>query len=218
MIKGVIFDLDGVLVTTDELHYRAWKRLAEEEGIPFSREVNHRQRGIGRMESLEVLLERSPRKYSDEEKVALADRKNTYYRDSLATLRSSDALPGSRSLLRALRAKGIKVAVASASKNTPTIMERVDLSREVDAVADGREISHSKPDPEVFLLAARKLGLKPEVCLVVEDAPAGIEAGRRAGMAVFAIGPRERHPDVAHCTEGLNRITADVLLALGTTT
>lgn len=215
MIRGVIFDLDGVLVTTDELHYQAWQRLADEEGIPFSREINHRQRGIGRMESLEVLLEAATRRYTDTEKVALAERKNTYYRDSLQDLTPEDALPGARDMLRALRAAGIQLAVGSASRNTPLIMERVDLVREVDAVADGNEVQNSKPDPEVFLLAAKKLGLPPDACLVVEDAPAGIEAGRRAGMAVFAIGGKERHPDVEHIASDLVGLTPADLLGSG---
>jgi beta-phosphoglucomutase len=211
-IRGVVFDLDGVLVTTDELHYLAWKRLADEEGIPFDRETNHRLRGIGRMESLEILIERAPRAYVVEEKIEMAERKNRYYRDSLASLTPDDALPGARAMLRALRERGIRLAVASASRNTPLIMERVDLLGAVDAVADGNEATKSKPDPAVFLLAARKLGLRPEECLAVEDAPAGIEAARRAGMAVFAIGPRSRHPDVDRVASGLDAVTPDDLL------
>ncbi len=214
-IRGVIFDLDGVLVTTDDLHYQAWQRLADEEKIEFNREINHRQRGIGRMESLDVLLELSPRHYSQAEKEALADRKNNYYRESLQTLKPADALPGARAMLKALRERGIKIAVASASRNTPTIMKQVDLGGAVDAVADGSEVKKSKPDPEVFLLAAKKLGFTPDECIVVEDAPAGIEGGRRAGMAVFAIGPSERHPDVKHRAEGLDTVTPEELLACG---
>jgi beta-phosphoglucomutase len=215
MIRGVIFDLDGVLVTTDELHYAGWRRLAEEEGIPFTREDNVRQRGVSRMESLAILLEKSPRAYAPPEREALAARKNDYYRAMLAALTPDDALPGAREMLRALRERDIAVAVASASRNTPLIMERVDLAREVDAVADGNEVSRSKPDPEVFLLAAEKLGLPPATCLVVEDAAAGIEGGRRAGMAVFAIGPASRHPDVAHRAESLAEVTPEELLAAG---
>ncbi len=211
-IRGVIFDLDGVLVTTDELHYRAWARLAEEEGIPFSREINVRQRGIGRMESLDVLLEQSPKTYTDEEKAALAERKNNYYREQLETLTPNDALPGARAICRALRERGIKIAVGSASRNTPKIMAKVDLEKEVDAVADGNQVSSSKPYPKVFLLAAKQLGLPPTECLVVEDATAGIEAGRRGGMHVFAIGPAERHPDVPHRRDDLTTIGVDDLL------
>jgi alpha,alpha-trehalose phosphorylase len=212
-IQAVLFDLDGVLVTTDEFHYQAWQRLADEEGIYFDREINHRLRGIGRMESLEILLERSPRAYTLEQKKALAERKNGYYRDSLNTLTPRDVLPGALEILRGLRARGVKTAVGSASRNAPTIMQRTGLTAEVDAIVDGSEVKLSKPDPEVFLLAARKVGVPPEQCLVVEDAPAGIESGRRAGMRVFGIGPRERHPDVARVAEGMDRVTVDDVLS-----
>jgi beta-phosphoglucomutase len=213
MDAGIIFDLDGVLVTTDDLHFRAWQRLAREENIPFSREINHRQRGIGRMESLDVLLEQAGRNYRDDEKRAMADRKNSYYCEMLKTLTPEDALPGARRLLRELRDRNIKVAVASASRNTPIIMRQVDLVGEVDAIADGNEVTRSKPDPAVFLLAAQKIERTPAHCVVVEDAPAGIEGGRRAGMAVFAIGPRSRHPDVFHIAETLVSVTVNDLLA-----
>jgi beta-phosphoglucomutase len=117
--RAVIFDLDGVLVSTDELHYRAWQRLADEEGIPFDRGVNRRLRGVGRMESLEIMLERSPRPYAPHEEAALADRKNRYYRESLKTLTPGDVLPGVWQILRGLKARGVKVAVASSSRNAP---------------------------------------------------------------------------------------------------
>jgi len=215
MIRGVIFDLDGVLVTTDEFHYLAWKRLAEEEGIPYDREVQRRQRGVGRMDSLEVMLERAPRAYSQEEKVAMAERKNGYYRQSLQKLSPADLLPGATEALDKLRQRGIKTAIASSSKNTPLIIERVVLVGKVDAVVDGNDITHSKPHPEVFLLSAERMGLTAEHCLVVEDAPAGIEAGRRAGMAVFGIGTPDRLPGVEHLAPGLADVTVDELLAAG---
>lgn len=212
MIKGVIFDLDGVLVTTDELHFQAWTRLAEEEGIPCDRSVNHRQRGIARMASLDVLLERASRSYTVAEKRAFAERKNAYYRESLSMLGPCDTLPGARDLLRALREHGILLAVGSASRNAPLIMARTDLRREVDVVVDGTHVSRSKPDPEVFLLAAQRLGLDSGECLVVEDAAAGIEAARRAGMGVLAIGSRERFPDVERVVGGLADVDASMLL------
>lgn len=215
MIKGVIFDLDGVLVTTDEFHYQAWNKLAEDEGIPFTREDNHRQRGISRAASLDVLLEKSPRAYSQAEKDEMMERKNNTYRKLLDTLTPDDLLPNALEMVRALRKRGIKVAVGSASRNTPAIMKQVGLDTEVDAVADGNDAKNSKPDPEVFLLAAERLGLEPSECLVVEDAPAGVEAGRRGGMAVFAIGPKERHPDVPNRAETLADVTPDELLAAG---
>jgi beta-phosphoglucomutase len=215
MIRGVIFDLDGVLVSTDELHYRAWSRLAEEEGIPFDRAVNHRMRGISRMASLEVLLEQASRAYAPREKSEMAERKNGYFRALLRTLTPQDALPGARAMLRALRARHIKLAVASASRNTPLIMARVALEADVDAVVDGNDVTRPKPDPQCFLLAARRLGLEPPECLVVEDAAAGIEAGRRAGMAVFGIGTRDRLPGVKHVAENLAAVSIEALLAAG---
>ncbi len=212
-IRGVIFDLDGVLVSTDEFHFQGWRRLAEEEGIPFSREDNHRQRGVSRMESLEVILEKSSRNYSDAEKEEMATRKNDYYRASLENLRPTDALPGAREMLEALRERGIKIAVGSSSKNTPMIMQKVDLKKYMDAVADGNDITHSKPHPEVFLLAAERLGLSPEECVVVEDAEAGVEAARRGGMGVYAIGPVERFPDVRSRSESLQGVSPEDLLS-----
>jgi beta-phosphoglucomutase len=187
-IQGVIFDLDGVLVTTDEYHYLGWKRLAEELGIPFSREDNHRQRGVSRMESLEVILEKTTRTFSQTEKHELAERKNRYYVELLQNLAPADALTGARDLLEELKRRGLLLAVGSSSRNTPLIMQKVDLCRYFDAVADGNDITRSKPDPEVFLLAAVRLGLDPASCVVVEDAEAGVAAAKAAGMRCIGVG------------------------------
>ena len=150
MIKAVIFDLDGVLVTTDELHYRAWKQLADEENIKgFTRADNIRQRGVSRMASLEVLLEKSSRQYSDAEKEALAYRKNNIYVKSLESLDKSAVLDGVFEFIAYLKEKGIKTAVGSASKNTPMILEKTGLTEFFDAVSCGLDTQKSKPDPEV---------------------------------------------------------------------
>jgi len=215
MIQGVIFDLDGVLVRTDELHYRAWKRLADREGIYFDRNINHRLRGVSRMDSLEIILARAKRGYSDAEKAYLAEQKNRWYRELLADLAPGDLLPGARAMLRALRERDVRTAIASASKNAKTIIERAGLVGWVDAVVDGHDFERSKPDPEVYALAADRLGLPPAACLVVEDAAAGIEAGRRAGMAVFGVGPAARLPTVARGAETLAEVTPEGLLAAG---
>jgi beta-phosphoglucomutase len=215
MIRGVIFDLDGVLVTTDELHYRSWQRLADEEGIRFDRRINERLRGISRTESLEIVLEGSPRAYSPDEKHALADRKNAYYRELVQRLTPADLLPGALEIVSALRRRGIRTAVGSSSKNTSLIMERLGLQPYFDAVVDGNDITRSKPDPEVFLLAARRLGLPAEECLVVEDAPAGIESARRAGMPVFGIGSPETLPGISRPAPDLAHVTVEDLLAAG---
>lgn len=189
-VQGVIFDLDGVLVSTDEYHYLGWKRLADEEGIPFTRADNHRQRGVSRMESLEIVLEKADRTFTEAEKRAMAERKNRYYVESLQALNPDEALPGARPLLEALKRRGFRLAVGSSSRNAPLIMKKVDLCGFFDAVADGNDITRSKPDPEVFLLAAERLGLDPSQCLVIEDAEAGVDAARAAGMRCIGIGDR----------------------------
>ncbi len=187
MIKAVLFDLDGVIVSTDRCHYRAWKRMADEEGIFFDEKINDRLRGVSRMASLEIVLERSPRAYTEEEKAALAARKNDYYKDLIRELTPADILPGAMENLNELKENGILVAVGSSSKNTPLILRQIGLDAFFDAVSDGNNISHSKPDPEVFLKAAEMLGVEPADCLVVEDADAGIEAGRRGGMKTLSV-------------------------------
>ena len=186
-IEAVIFDLDGVIVSTDECHYRAWKKTADEEGIYFDRKINDRLRGVSRMDSLEIVLERAERLYTDEEKVELAERKNNYYKEYIKKLTKDDILTGVNENLAELKAKGIKVAIGSSSKNTPDILKYIGLDNYFDAVSDGNNITKSKPDPEVFLKAADMLGVPYEKCLVVEDADSGIEAGKRAGMYTLAV-------------------------------
>lgn len=194
MIKAAIFDLDGVLVTTDSLHYEAWKRLGEEIGITdFTKEDNIRQRGISRMASLEVLLEKTDVKYTDTEKEELAERKNNYYRQSLENLTEKDVLPGAKEVLAFFKKRGIKTAVGSASKNAPTILEKTGLLPLLDKVVCGIDVTKSKPDPEVFLKAAKRLGELPENCMVFEDADAGIEAAVRGGMFAFAVGAARKN-------------------------
>lgn len=189
-MKAVIFDLDGVLVSTDELHYKAWKRLADELGISnFNREDNVRQRGVSRMASLEVVLEKGNKEYSEVEKIELADRKNDYYKEMLKDLDDSAVLPGAFETLKMLRKNGIKTAVGSASKNAPLILERTGILPYIDKISCGLDVTKSKPDPEVFLVAAEKLELPPEDCLVVEDAAAGIEAAKKGGMKSLGVGP-----------------------------
>lgn len=214
MIKGVIFDLDGVLVSTDELHYKAWKRLADEIGvIDFNKEDNKRQRGVSRMESLEVVLEKGQKKYSDEEKVVLADRKNDYYKDVLQELDSGALLAGAIDTLKLLRRKGILIGVGSASKNTPMILEKTGLAPYIDKVSCGLDITRSKPDPEVFQVAAQKLNLKPEECLVVEDAAAGIVAARAAAMRSLGVGPYYRNLGADYESENLLGLDWDAMLS-----
>ena len=187
MIKAVIFDLDGVIVSTDDCHYRAWKKMADEEGMYFDREINNRLRGVSRMASLEIVLEKANREYSEKEKQEMAERKNNYYKDLICELTPNDILTGVTEKLDELKENGIKIAIGSSSKNTPIILKQIGLERYFDAVSDGNNITHSKPDPEVFLKAAEMLGIAPEDCMIVEDADAGIEAGKRAGMKTLAV-------------------------------
>lgn len=190
MIKGVIFDLDGVLVSTDEMHFRAWKRLADELGIQeFTKEDNKLQKGVSRLESLEVVLRKGNKFFTMEEKEIYAELKNRYYIDMLKELNEDAILKDVKETLTMLREKGILIGVGSVSKNTPMILEKTGLIQWIDEVSCGLDIKNSKPDPEVFLVAAKKLGLTPKTCLVVEDSAAGVIAAKAAGMRALGVGP-----------------------------
>lgn len=190
--QGIIFDLDGVICFTDEYHYLAWKRLADELGLAFDREKNNRLRGVSRMASLEIVLEDYPEPLAEAEKLALAEQKNESYKALLAQMSPADLPEDVKNTLPALRARGLKLAIGSSSRNTPFILRQIGLEGFFDAVADGNCITRSKPDPEVFLKAAQLLGLDPASCLVVEDAVAGAEAGHRGGMDVACVGDAAR--------------------------
>ncbi len=188
--QGVIFDLDGVICFTDHYHYLAWKSLADSLGIDFDEKKNDRLRGVSRMESLEIVLEGyKGAVLSDAEKAALAEKKNGLYRKFLQTMTPDDLLDEVRETLNALRAKEIRLAIGSSSKNTPLILERIGLADFFDAVSDGNNIQRSKPDPQVFTMAAEMLNLKPSQCLVVEDALAGLQAAAAGGFDSAALGP-----------------------------
>jgi beta-phosphoglucomutase len=215
MIQAVLFDLDGVLVSTDEYHYRSWKKLSDEEGFNFfDHEFNHKFRGVARMECVEIITKASGRTYSPEQKQELADRKNRYFAESLSSVTTEALLPGALSALHELKNRGIKIAVASNSRNAVTIIKQVKIEQLLDAVIDGHQIENSKPDPEVFLLAAKKVDTSPDHCLVVEDAVAGIESARRAGMKALGIGTRERLPNADIVVPNLSAISVDELLKL----
>ena len=196
--QGIIFDLDGVICTTDHYHYLAWKALADRLGIPFNEKDNNRLRGVSRMASLEIILEKSDKAYTQEEKEAMATEKNDTYRQLLHQITTADLSQEVKSTLDQLRAQGCKLAIGSASKNTPFILERLGLGSYFDAGADGNCVTHSKPDPEVFLKAAEMLGLSPASCLVVEDAHAGVEAAVAGGFECAAIGDAKDDPRAAH--------------------
>lgn len=187
-LKTIIFDLDGVICFTDEYHYLAWKAMADSIGVPFDREVNNRLRGVSRMASLDIILERSTESFSQTEKESLANQKNELYKQYLTQITERDLSDEVRETLIALREKWLKLAIGSSSKNTPMILQRLGLEGFFDAVSDGNNITHSKPDPEVFVKAAQMLSMPAENCLVVEDAVSGTEAGHRAGMKVACLG------------------------------
>lgn len=187
--QAVIFDLDGVICFTDEYHYLAWKQMADSLGVYFDREINNRLRGVSRMESLEIVLERyEGPALSAERKAELAAMKNDIYRESLAQMSPADLSDEVRSTLDGLRGMGLKLAIGSSSKNTPFILGQLGLGGYFDAVSDGNNITRSKPDPEVFLKAAEMLGLDPKDCLVVEDAVSGAQAGHAGGFEVACVG------------------------------
>lgn len=186
--KAVIFDLDGVLCFTDRYHFLAWKKLADRLNIPFDEDTNNRLRGVSRMKSLEIILEKSPVRYAEEEKALFAEEKNQTYRTLLQSMTPADVSAETRQTLAALRERNLKLAVGSSSKNAPVILALTDLGKYFDAVSDGNLIAHSKPDPEVFLKAAELLNADPADCLVVEDAEAGVQAGVNGGFDTAAIG------------------------------
>ena len=188
-ITGVIFDLDGVLCSTDEYHYRAWKATADSLGIPFDRTVNNRLRGISRMASLDIILEQyNGDPLSDAEKAELAEEKNELYKKYLEQMTENNLSTEVKTVLDELRKRNYKLAVGSSSKNTLFILQQLGLNGYFDAVSDGNNITHSKPDPEVFLKASEMLCIAPEKCLVVEDAVAGAQAGKSGGMKVACVG------------------------------
>ena len=189
--KAIIFDLDGVLTDTSEYHYQAWKHLADDEGIPFTHEENDAHlRGVGRRDSLMFLLK--GRQVSEEQMQEMMERKNTYYTELIKNMTPKEVVAGGVELLKELRAAGIKTAIASASKNTATVLEKLQIASYFDGIADGNSIVNGKPKPDVFVFAAGLVNTPVMECLGVEDADAGIEAIKAAGMEALAIGPAER--------------------------
>lgn len=187
--RGLIFDLDGVIVHTDAFHYQAWKALADKYHIYFDETINNRLRGVSRMQSLEIILERyEGNPLSLAEKEQMAAEKNEMYRSLLEKMTPQDVTDEVRNTLRKLRKNGYILAIGSSSKNAKFILERTGLTEAFDAISDGTNITHSKPNPEVFLKAAEYLGFAPEACMVVEDAPAGIDAAKAGGMQAIGIG------------------------------
>lgn len=194
--KGVIFDLDGVICFTDKYHYQAWKKMADDIGVYFDEKINNRLRGVSRMASLDIILERSEKLYTQAKKDILADQKNELYKKLLHQMTPADLSDEVKSTMDELKNRGCRLALGSSSKNAKLILERLGLGEYFDAVSDGTNITHSKPNPEVFLKAAEFLDLDPKDCLVVEDAIAGIDAALAGGFHSAGIGEAAGHEKV----------------------
>lgn len=189
---AVIFDLDGVICYTDEYHYQAWKAMADSIGVSFDREINNRLRGVSRMASLDIILEKYHGELSEAEKEELADQKNEIYKKLLAQMSPADLSDEVKSTLDELRRRGYQLAIGSSSKNAPFILRQIGLGEYFDAVSDGNNITRSKPDPEVFEKAAKMLWVGAKRCLVVEDAVSGAEAAHKGGMKAACVGDASR--------------------------
>lgn len=188
MIQAVIFDLDGVLVDTAHYHFIAWQRLARELGIHFTEHENEQLKGVSRMRSLEIILELGNLRLSQQEMERLATKKNEWFVSYVNAMKPDEIFPGVKELVQDIRASGMKVALASSSKNADTVLTLLNIKEYFDAIVDGTMITHTKPDPEIFLLAARKLNIPVTQCLVFEDAEAGVEAALAAGMKCIGVG------------------------------
>lgn len=209
--KACIFDLDGVIVDTARYHYLAWKRLADQLKIPFNEEYNERLKGVSRMKSLEIILELGNISLSQGQKEAYASLKNKWYIDYINKMTPAEILPGSIEFISDLRKEKIKVAVGSASKNTPLILERVNIKRFFDAVADGNNVIKAKPDPEVFITAAKMLSVDNVDCVVFEDAKAGVQAALKAGMKCIGIGSASVLTEADMIVSGLDEMSLEKL-------
>jgi len=192
VIKAVIFDLDGVIVDTAHYHYVAWQKLAKELGITFTEKENEKLKGVSRMRSLEIILELGGISLSDEKKEEFATKKNSWFVDYIEAIKPEEIFKGVKQMLNSLRENGYKVALASSSKNAETVLRLLEIKGFFDAVVDGTMIIKSKPDPEIFLLAASKVGVNPNECVVFEDAEAGVEAAIAAGMKCVGVGSADQ--------------------------
>lgn len=211
-IKGLLFDLDGVIVDTAKYHYLAWKQLADELGVDFTIKDNERLKGVSRMRSFEIILEIGGLTMAEEEKEKNCAKKNDVYLEYIYKLKSEEVLPGVRTFLTDARNKGYKLALGSASKNSRLILEKLEIMDFFDEIVDGTVVSKAKPDPEVFAKGAEFLKLPYDSCIVFEDAVAGIEAAHNAGMLAVGIGTVENLPEADILLPGLNNITIDEII------
>lgn len=210
-LKACLFDLDGVIVDTAKFHFIAWKEIAAELGFEFTEKENELLKGVSRMRSLDILLETGKISKSEEEKIQLAERKNARYLEYVLQMKEEDILPGVERFLNDLRSNGILIALGSASKNAPLILDRIHLAEKFDAVVDGNSVSKAKPDPEVFLKCADLLNVTPEECVVFEDAQAGIDAALNGGMKVIGVGSPEQLSFADYIIPGFKKLDYELL-------
>ena len=211
-IEAVIFDLDGVIVATDELHFYSWQKLADEEGIDFNDAIYENMRGKSRSEGLNALLKRSEHFYSDQEKLMLANRKNSYFLQYLSSLSFKDVLPGVIELLDKLKLAGINLAIGSSSKNALITLEKIGLLNYFDVIVDGTDVLEGKPNPQIFQIVSDKLRVPPHKCLVIEDSLAGVEAAVALGMPVVGLGNAAKYEVVSLPVESLTNIKIETIL------
>lgn len=205
-MKGAIFDLDGVLVDTAKYHYLAWKKLADQLGIDFTEADNEQLKGVSRVRSLEILLELGGIEKDELEQSRLRELKNNWYLAFIKDMTEKELLAGAKEYLLQLREEGVKISLGSASKNAVSILKSLNIYELFDEIIDGTKVANAKPDPEVFLKAAEGLGLKPNECVVFEDAQAGVQAGKSAGMYVVGIGTKENLPEADEVVAGLYQL------------
>jgi beta-phosphoglucomutase len=210
-IHACIFDLDGVIVDTARYHYLAWKRLADELGIKFTERDNERLKGVSRMTSLDIILDLGKKSFNNDRKELFAAMKNRWYNDYINIMTPAELLPGTMEFINELKEAGIPIAIGSASKNTPLILERLGIKNLFNAVADGNNVKKAKPDPEVFLKAAEMLNVEPGRCIVFEDAVAGIQAAINAGMMCVGIGSASILKDARYVVKGLSEMSIEKL-------
>lgn len=210
-VRGCIFDLDGVIVDTAKYHYLAWRRLASELGFEFTLKDNERLKGVSRMRSLEILLEVGGLDFDEETKIKLAEKKNKWYVDYISKIDKSELLPGVEGFIRMLKGNDIKIALGSASKNSMIILRNLGMVDYFDAIIDGNKVKNAKPDPEIFLLGAKELRIPPNECAVFEDAEAGIEAAKNAGMYAIGVGSPQILKRADRVIPGFVGLTLDII-------
>ncbi len=213
-METCIFDLDGVIVDTAKYHFLAWKKLAEELGITITEKDNERLKGVGRMESLNIILSIGGLQIDDDKKEELTEKKNSWFVDYIQMMKSDEIFNGVAELLSDLKANNVKIALASSSKNAKTVIAKLGIEDWFEVVVDGNMITHSKPHPEIFLTAAERLHVSPENCIVVEDAEAGVNAAKKAGMKCIGIGDPKRLYKADKVVDHIEKISLEELRKL----